>query len=347
MRKNGLLVILLTCGFFVFFHQSCNTADTDETITSIKKNDIPLESSDTSRCGGYISTNELPEGGFLRVSYFMKMKMQKPAEEAVPEPEGDDLFSGLDVYSTQIRTEETKAGTRVVWRIYELEASRAGVFEIPAYTMHQAGDNSGQEALTVESIQVRVTPAFDPGHRGLKDTIALREVPASPVFHILRIVLICALLVAAAVGVFLFRRYNTNKKNNEPAVPLHTRMLDSLSHVKDRFTAGSIDRKEFYQRLSLIIRRYSEGRFLLPFCEKTTEELYRDPAVEAAIPGEYAGQLKRFLQRADLVKFAGHSASREECGTDLAFVRKFIIDTIPPPEHTTKEGDKRPVREKA
>ena len=63
--------------------------------------------------------------------------------------------------------------------------------------------------------------------------------------------------------------------------------------------------KEFYLRLTGIVRQYVEDTTGIRAPEQTTEEFLRDMRSRAAFPPERSVRLAEFLEAADLIKYAG------------------------------------------
>jgi hypothetical protein len=87
------------------------------------------------------------------------------------------------------------------------------------------------------------------------------------------------------------------------------------------------DIKEFYSRLSLIIREYAENSLYIRALEMTTEEIrgYRNffPYTDTQL-AEYI----QILSSADMVKYAKHRISIEQCSKDLLQSRALVQDTV-------------------
>ena len=63
--------------------------------------------------------------------------------------------------------------------------------------------------------------------------------------------------------------------------------------------------KEFYLRLTGIVRQYVEDTTGIRAPEQTTEEFLRDMRSRQAFPPERSVRLAEFLEAADLIKYAG------------------------------------------
>ncbi len=68
--------------------------------------------------------------------------------------------------------------------------------------------------------------------------------------------------------------------------------------------------KEFYLRLTGIVRQYVEDTTGIRAPEQTTEEFLRDMRSRAVFPPERSARLAEFLEAADLVKYAGQQPER-------------------------------------
>jgi hypothetical protein len=117
---------------------------------------------------------------------------------------------------------------------------------------------------------------------------------------------------------------------------------EALQMLDDLAADGRMDPKQFYFRLSAVVRRYIERRFDFPAAEMTTEELL--PRVDRlSMAPELAQTLKTFCRAADPVKFAGAPADPGRMPRDLAFARDLVHRTSatadrpgPLPEDGTK-----------
>ena len=125
------------------------------------------------------------------------------------------------------------------------------------------------------------------------------------------IVLLIAALVAGIVLLVLrvLRKKGIveSVKPKEPAHLVAIRSLESLSNQK-LWQNGKI--KEYYSRLTEILREYLEGRFGVTAMEMTTEEIV-GAMKEVGITKKQMGSLSELLMESDLVKFAKHTPAVE------------------------------------
>ena len=110
------------------------------------------------------------------------------------------------------------------------------------------------------------------------------------------------------------------------------RLLGKLSSVE------GLAAKDFYFRLSAILRGYIKDRFGLHATEMTTEEflprldeLRIDPALQKGV--------KKLAVATDPIKFAGARGSESRMAEDLCFVKTFVRSTTPSLQTPSEAAD--------
>ena len=82
--------------------------------------------------------------------------------------------------------------------------------------------------------------------------------------------------------------------------------------------------KEFYLRLTGIVRQYVEDTTGIRAPEQTTEEFLRDMRSRAVFPPERSARLAEFLEAADLVKYAGQQPQEDQIDQAIARAHEFV-----------------------
>ena len=82
--------------------------------------------------------------------------------------------------------------------------------------------------------------------------------------------------------------------------------------------------KEFYLRLTGIVRQYVEDTTGIRAPEQTTEEFLRDMRSRAVFPPERSARLAEFLEAADLVKYAGQQPGQDQLDESIARAHEFV-----------------------
>jgi hypothetical protein len=124
--------------------------------------------------------------------------------------------------------------------------------------------------------------------------------------------------------------YFSKKKNLEFIRifrPAHEIAYDRLRALvkDDLINAGRI--KEFYERISNILRHYIEHRFDLRAPERTTEEFLYELQNTDVLAESDKKSIGEFLTHCDLVKFAKHNPTTEQIQRTFDLVKEFIEKT--------------------
>ena len=115
--------------------------------------------------------------------------------------------------------------------------------------------------------------------------------------------------------------------------PPHQIALDEL----DALPGLGLSVKEFYDRLSDILRAYLERSLRVPALQMTTYDLQRSLSHTALDPA-LRGRLKAILDRCDLAKFARFSPAPEEFSRDIEEAKGIVRAAMPPGERSAAGG---------
>jgi hypothetical protein len=134
-------------------------------------------------------------------------------------------------------------------------------------------------------------------------------------------------VLAAAAGLWLYYRRKRVKELVRIFKPAHELAYERLRGLikEDLIGAGRI--KEFYERISDILRHYIEHRFSLRAPERTTEEFLAELANAEVLPVSQKQRLGEFLRHCDLVKFAKHNPTTQQIQETFDLVKDFIEKT--------------------
>jgi hypothetical protein len=213
---------------------------------------------------------------------------------------------------------------------YRLEPFLSGTYPIPAFTFEFHDVNSPQEnkyELTTEPIDIEVTSLLEDqrGELKIEDIEGVVEIPAEPSYWWAWVVGVIA--VAAVPGAWLWLQRRRVKELVRIFKPAHEIAYERLRLLVREDLVGTGRIKEFYGRISDILRHYIEHRFSLRAPERTTEEFLYDLANTNALPESDKEDLARFLQHCDLVKFARHEPTNQQIQEMFDLVKAFIEKT--------------------
>lgn len=135
-----------------------------------------------------------------------------------------------------------------------------------------------------------------------------------------------ALLLILALLIWRWWKQRQRPALSRPAAPAVAADEEAYGALDALAAENGMAPKQFYFRLSAILRRYVERRFDFPAAEMTTEELlpWMD---QLPLDPTLAGQFKNFCRSADPVKFAGAAARQDRLAHDLAFASNFVRQT--------------------
>lgn len=148
---------------------------------------------------------------------------------------------------------------------------------------------------------------------------------------------VCAVLLILVLFYLIDRLIRKKRKKPGEGVMLVLPDQLALKRLEDLGLLDNKEEKEFYFRLTAIVRDYIQGQFSLDAPEMTTEELL--PAIPALpIDRGLASGLKDLLRSTDPVKFAGVPVTQEKMREDMTFARHFVESTRNVPDDSDKAG---------
>ena len=213
---------------------------------------------------------------------------------------------------------------------YRLEPLLSGTYPVPAFTFEFHDVNSPEEKkyeLTTEPFDIEVTSLLEDERAELKieDIEGVVEIPKEPSFWWAWALGIIA--VPAALGTWLWLRRRRVKELIRIFKPAHELAYERLRVLVKEDLVGAGRIKEFYERISDILRHYIEHRFSLRAPERTTEEFLYELASTNVLPESDKENLAQFLRHCDLVKFARHEPASEQIQQAFDLVKAFIEKT--------------------
>ena len=279
-----------------------------------------------------VQTRLSPDPSHIGDVLTLEVIVAYPKGYTVSLPAGLDLSPLFVVDVSEKPAEPTGEGLRKVF-VVRLQAFDVGELSTPPFPVTYVDDQGAVETVTVEprtfSVERLTANEVDPKRRGEDPPVSLHypnETAETAVYAAL------ATLLAVLVALWIYQRWAARRRVPvaPPPVPPHEEALARLAELE---ASGLLDEGRFqayYLALTEIARAYLERRFGIPALDRTTEEIRRalvraGPRIAPIDPDAFV----RFLQRADLVKFARMDAELDEARAAAAYVRDLVEKTRP------------------
>lgn len=222
-------------------------------------------------------------------------------------PKAADTLGNLETIEVSKLDTTTAAGSIVLSQVYTVSAYDSGDFHAGPVVVYFKNSTGIVDSVLTNDIQITAgEPAVDLD-KPFKDIKAPLEVPYSWREFVPYIIGLAVLLVAIIAGIILYRKYRNNKpvvvERPKPKDPPHIWARKELKKLEEEKLWQKDEVKQYYSRLTDIVRMYLEYRYDWFALESTTEE------IEAELPkyklkDKARESLLAILRAADLVKFA-------------------------------------------
>ncbi|MDP2980549.1 MAG: hypothetical protein Q8N67_00575 [Candidatus Omnitrophota bacterium] len=145
-------------------------------------------------------------------------------------------------------------------------------------------------------------------------------------------VLPAVILILAALAVSVFIYFKNKKKTEEkpvfPPMPAEEIAKDALKALKEMKLIEKGLIKEYYIRLSDIIRTYIENRYGIFSMDRTTWELFQEMKSKR-IERSHVDKINYFLEDCDMVKFAKYTPDQKETEEIYKKAEEIVNITTP------------------
>ncbi len=206
----------------------------------------------------------------------------------------------------------------------------SGLYIIPEL---EFGFISGTDTTFFKSnaFSVKISSVPVDTSKPIKDIKPIMDLPFAFMDYLWYIIIGLTIIALVFFGYYLLKKWKPKVKEElpyDPKIPAHVKALKDLNELERQklWQKGYI--KEYYSRLSDIIRLYLERRFAFLAMESTTNEIlsYFTQFISSS---EITKQLKILLEQSDLVKFAKLIPSPEENSNMLDYARNIVQSTVP------------------
>lgn len=259
----------------------------------------------------------------LEVSADAKSELSLPQFKA-----GDMLTPGVEIVDVaKADTQRLNENARVlVSQRYNVTSFDSALYYLPPFVVKVDGKEYQSKNLALRVLSIPVDTVHTDQFYGPKE---IMKVPFSwadwsPIFWLSVVLLLWTLLLA-----YFYVRYRDNKPiikiiKLAPKVLPHTKAMQEIDQMKAEKAWAKEDSKEYYTRLTAILRTYIEKRYGFNAMEMTSAEIIDRLLTENT---ESLDELRSLFQTADLVKFAKYSTMINENDANLVNAIEFINQT--------------------
>jgi hypothetical protein len=211
---------------------------------------------------------------------------------------------------------------------YALIQFDSGAYWIPPQKIVVDGFSKFSDSIAIEVATVKVDTIQQP----LFDIKPIQTVERSYNQLIKNILLLFVFCLLLAILFVLNRQYKKKKAALLEEIPPFDRAIQELKALENELPKGQQEYKQYYSKLTDVVRRYLEEEADIDALESTSDELLdklelRKDAGTLDLSLETLNNLKKVLQNADLVKFARSAPAIGIATTDRTIVEQVVIET--------------------
>jgi hypothetical protein len=206
-----------------------------------------------------------------------------------------------------------------------LAAYKAGKVELLSVEIPYT-DTNQKKFVKTTALPIEIKSVLDP-NKPSTDIYDIREIVKFRHGFLWYFTFIIILIVLCIIGYFIYKYIK--KKNRKPtqeeiiqSIPPKEYALKQLEELAALDLSGKGHIKEYYDKLSDIVRFYVSRTYSVDGMEKTTTELYS--MLKNKITPEHNRELKNYLINCDFVKFAKLIPSDEDIKKDFDIAKDFV-----------------------
>lgn len=255
---------------------------------------------------------------------------------------GEDVWIGLPEYADTITSEieiiepgqvdtTYEAGQRILSREYVVASFAPGWNTVPpqpvTFDTGTLADTvyTTVQLLTVLAPDVDTTQAIMPIKPPVNTPVSVAEVLPWTLIGFGSLLLIT--LVAALIWIRMQKEQDPELFVSKPLEPAHVVAFRELEKLREADLPKKGEIKEYYTRLTWIVRVYITRQFDIHALESTTNEIIEAFSVRYKEQNGLLNTLEGLLMLADLVKFAKEDPTQDENERHLRNAEDFVEKT--------------------
>lgn len=273
-------------------------------------------------------------GDQFRFGYRLKGVVE--GTRIIPDEFGDEICEDLEVLkpwkTDTLKVVESKDGSKTLdLESYMVVTSfEEGAYELPKLTVRKWSPKGVVDSVVFEEkyLDVKTIPVDTATFEihDLKGQVTY-PVTAGEVFTVLGIVFGALAVIAGIVFLIVRARRKKAGVENVHKDPAHIVALRKLDSYRGEKFWAEDKQKMFYSGVTDALREYIDSRYGVSAMEMTTADIIKSLKKDTDLPEDLREELRELFERADFVKFAKHTASREENAGVLPAAVRFVTST--------------------
>ena len=255
-------------------------------------------------------------------SVFLRVELKAPSDRKATLPDLRDRVQGFSLaeeFAEKPKTENDGSQTQVMnWRL--LPEPCAPVYKIRPFVVKvspkllSARSDEGKYSFVAGPVRFDPPSAREPV-TGAMECDPKRDLPPLSWKLVGWISLALVGIAAIVAAVVVLVRYAARRIREHRMSPIE-RAWAELDRLLKKGLPGRGRYKDFYVELTMVVRRYIQRKYGISAPHMTTEEFLR-----TAKPSD---ELRRFLESADMVKFAGVEATPDMADEATESARGYL-----------------------
>lgn len=255
-------------------------------------------------------------------------------------PQLPDSFSHWEVVSRTGLDTSAANGNKVFQQTLVLTSFDSGSWDLPALKFDVLNNGAVTDSAFTDSLRIEVGTVAVDTTKAFKPIKAVRSVPWNFWDYWLYFAIGFSVIIIG-IGLLVYFRSRPKKvvvKPAAPAVPPYEVALLALKQLREEKLWQQGDVKQYYTRITDVLRAYFEQQFNIPALEQTSEELLQH-IKPVTVLNQQRDRLRDLLTVADLAKFAKLHPTPEE--HERALSQAFeIVEWTKPAAEKAKEAEK-------
>jgi hypothetical protein len=262
-----------------------------------------------------------------------KVRVQYNGDFTVQFPEFDRQLGVFTIRKTgSIKGPvQERNGSFLVEQSYLLRSYEIGSATIPALKIRYKG-TQGEGEVTTNEVTITIRGVIQEGEvaADIKDIRPPVDIPASYKRLFQWIAGGLGILVLAGIVYGLIYKLKRGQKEPVQAFikrPPHEIAYELLERLLKEDLIGKGLIKDYYYRITDILRHYIEDRFGLSAPERTTEEFLVEMAYTDTLEDGHKVLIREFLAHCDMVKYAKYGPSKIEIKETYDAAKRLVDET--------------------